>query len=68
MTACYYNNIRIVEALINANVNLDIRDISNNTAKDLAQENGNIECVKLINYELGLKPIDQLFIIKINLN
>lgn len=51
MTACYYNNIRMVEALINANVTLDIRDISNNTAKDLAQENGNLECVRLINME-----------------
>ena len=51
MTSCYYNNIRMVESLIKANVNLDIIDISSNTAKELAQENGNIDCVKLISQE-----------------
>ena len=51
MTSCYYNNIRMVASLLKANVNIDIIDISNNTAKELAQENGNTECVKLISHE-----------------
>jgi len=60
----------MVEALINANVTLDIRDISNNTAKDLAQENGNLECVRLINMEengINNKKNRIFFLIKLNL-
>lgn len=52
MTACYYNNLRMVDILIRANANLEIRDITNNTARELAQENGNVDCVKLINSEI----------------
>lgn len=53
MTACYYNNLRMVDILIKANANLEIKDITNTTARELAQENGNIECVKLITNEMG---------------
>jgi len=53
MTACYYGNAPLVEALINANANLDLLDVSGNTALQLALENENIECLQIILNEKG---------------
>lgn len=48
MTACYYGNTSIVEALVNANAHLDLVDVAGNTALQLALENGHVECIQII--------------------
>lgn len=53
MTSCYYGNTRMVELLINANANLELLDISSNSAWQLALENGNNDCVQMILNEMG---------------
>lgn len=43
----------MVEALIKANANLDILDISGCTALQLALENENVECIQILLNEKG---------------
>ena len=67
MTACYYGNTPIVEALVNANAHLDLIDVAGNTALQLALENGHVECIQIILNEKENNDIEKRLKLEKNL-
>lgn len=64
MTACYYGNIRMIELIINANPNLELKDIADNTAWQIAFDNSYRDCVNFILAQMGktlFRPLKVLF-------
>ncbi len=58
MTACFYGNSPVVEALVNANANLDLVDVAGNTALQLALEGGHADCIQIILSEKETNSIE----------
>ena len=58
MTACYHDNARMVELLIEANANVELEDIESNTAWQLALENSHNACIQILLKEMERKGIE----------
>ena len=58
MTACFYGNAPVVEALVNANASLDLADVSGNTALQLALKGGHVDCIQIILSEKETNSIE----------
>jgi len=48
MTACFYDNAPVVEALVNANASLHLVDVAGSTALQLALDAGHVDCIQII--------------------
>lgn len=59
MTACRYDNFRMVEILINANANLELQSSDGHTAWQIAFDYSYRDCINLILSEMGKQQQQQ---------